>query len=268
MITTMHYVTRFCGTIRPRPFLRLSSTIPSTSKTAVQKSKGVSRPSLEVQCLSYLLVGARLGPGSIIYRFARTAPSRFTDSESMAPQPIDKNAIDRPLGRATPLERFFFQYPKFQYKPSESPISEFKRLCKVYEQNARHRLDIAVNQARDVRGFWNKLGNVVSQPKVHPLGGVAPLEMFFAQYPKFRYDPSKSPVAEFNRLWKEYERDTRHKFNAAIKREFYDLYGTDEKNTNNWHKLCRALRIDPIPDTRKECRAVSCHLFVPSDLLT
>jgi hypothetical protein len=63
--TSIHgnYVTRFCGTVQPRPFLRLSSTIPS--KTATQKSKGVSRPSPEVQYLYFLLVGTRLGPGSI-----------------------------------------------------------------------------------------------------------------------------------------------------------------------------------------------------------
>jgi len=193
------------------------------------------------------------------------------------PQHTDKNAIDRPPGRATPLERFFSQYPKFQFRPSESPISEFKRLCEEYKKDASHEFDIAVKKVRDVHGsykkninYCNKLCNVVPQPKikdVRPLGEVAPLERFFVQYPKFQYDPSKSPVAEFNRLWKEYEKNARDEFNAAIKKAFYDLYGTDEKDINNWHKLCRALRIDPIPDRLKECRAVSCHLFVPSDFL-
>ena len=109
------------------------------------------------------------------------------------------------------------------------------------------------------------------QPKIkigRRPGGIAPLERFFVQYPKFLYDPSKPPVAEFKRLCQEYEKDSRHKVNAVIKKEFYDLYGTDEKDINNWHKLRRALRIDPIPDTLKKCRAVRCHLFVPSDPLT
>jgi len=96
------------------------------------------------------------------------------------------------------------------------------------------------------------LYHVVPQPKIkigRRLNGVAPLERFFVQYPKFRYGPSKPPVAEFKRLCKEYEKESRHKFNAAIKKEFHGLYGTDEKDINNWHKLRRVLRIDPIPDT-------------------
>ena len=123
--TMMYYMTRLCGTVRPRPFLRLSSTTPS--KTAAQKSKGVSRPSPKVQ---YLSLPTYRSQTWLQYQFARTAPSRFTESESVVPQPSDKNAIDRPPGCATPLERFFSQYPKFQFRPSESPTSEFKRLCK------------------------------------------------------------------------------------------------------------------------------------------
>jgi len=254
----MHYMTRLCGTVRPRPFLRLSSTTPS--KTAVQKSKGVSRPSPKV---GYLSLPACRGQTWIWHQFARTAPSRFTDSESTVPQPIDKNlnAIDRAPGRATPLERFFSQYPKFQFRPSESPTSEFKRLCEEYEKDARHEFNITVKKVRDRR---ESRYHAVPQPQIKIVrrpGGIAPLERFFVQYPKFRYDPSKPPVAQFKRLCKEYEKDVRHKFNVAIKKEFGDLYGSDEKNVNNWRKLCHVLRIDPVPDTRKKCQAVGCHLF-------
>lgn len=42
-----------------------------------------------------------------------------------------------------------------------------------------------------------------------------------------------------------------------MKKEFDTLYGSDEKDINNWFKLCHVLRIDPVPDTLKECRAVS-----------
>ena len=76
-------------------------------------------------------------------------------------------------------------------------------------------------------------------------------------------------MAEFNRLCKESYWDkndpekkaARYQFNVAIKEEFDDLYGSDEKDINNWHKLCRVLRVDPVPDTLRECRAVSPHLF-------
>ncbi|KAH9025566.1 hypothetical protein EDB84DRAFT_1440379 [Lactarius hengduanensis] len=46
----------------------------------------------------------------------------------------------------------------------------------------------------------------------------------------------------------------REEFQYAMKLEFNDLYGSDEKDINNWHKLCYVLRIDPAPDTLRKCR--------------
>ncbi len=91
------------------------------------------------------------------------------------------------------------------------------------------------------------------------------LETFFSQYPKFQYQPGSSSVPEFHRLCKEYnwKRDdpkrkaARHKFSLIMKEEFDALYGSDEKDINNWHKLCYVLRIDPAPNTVEKCRAVS-----------
>ena len=48
-----------------------------------------------------------------------------------------------------------------------------------------------------------------------------------------------------------------------MKKEFDTLYGSDEKDINNWFKLCHVLRIDPVPNTLKECRAVSAPLREP-----
>ncbi|KAI9446048.1 hypothetical protein H4582DRAFT_1903111 [Lactarius indigo] len=102
------------------------------------------------------------------------------------------------------------------------------------------------------------------QPRiiVRPLGVETPLEKFFSQYPKFLFQPSNSPVAEFNRLceayhWKRRDQEreaAREEFQFAMKKEFDDLYGSDEKDINNWLKLCFVLRIDPAPDTLRKCR--------------
>ncbi|KAI0293597.1 hypothetical protein BC826DRAFT_1015040 [Russula brevipes] len=99
---------------------------------------------------------------------------------------------------------------------------------------------------------------------VQPLGVETPLEGFFSRYSEFQFQPLNSPVAEFKRLCKEYhwkkddpeKEAARDGFNTAIKREFNDLYGSDENDINNWQKLCRVLRIDPVPDTLGRCRAV------------
>lgn len=110
---------------------------------------------------------------------------------------------------------------------------------------------------------------------IRPLGEATPLESFFSQFPEFQSQPTNSPVAEFNRLCKEHDWDkndpekkaARYQFNVAIKEEFDDLYGSDEKDINNWHRLCRVLRIDPVPDTLRECHAVSRHSFGPSNFV-
>jgi len=90
-----------------------------------------------------------------------------------------------------------------------------------------------------------------------------PLKIFFSRYSKFQYQPRKSPIIEFKRLCEEYrwtqdsaeKKTARSDFNDAIKKEFDSLYGSDEKNINNWYKLCHVLRIDPVPNTLKECSA-------------
>ena len=66
--------------------------------------------------------------------------------------------------------------------------------------------------------------------------------------------------------WEEEEwkrRAARRAFNAALKEEFDSLYGSDEHDIKNWHKLCHVLRINPVPDTLRECRAVSCRSSDP-----
>jgi hypothetical protein len=98
-----------------------------------------------------------------------------------------------------------------------------------------------------------------------------PLEGFFSKCPKFRLQPLNSPVYEFDRLCKLYgwekggpEREfARIAFHIAMKKEFDGLYGLDEHDIKNWHKLCRVLRITPVPDTLRECRAVSCRSSDP-----
>ncbi|KAH9980913.1 hypothetical protein BGW80DRAFT_1247759 [Lactifluus volemus] len=98
---------------------------------------------------------------------------------------------------------------------------------------------------------------------VQPLGVETPLEGFFSQYSNFQSQPSNSPVSEFRRLCKTYnweggsqERKAAHEeFSFAMKMEFDDLYGSDENDIENWHKLCHVLRIDPAPTTVQECRA-------------
>ena len=118
--------------------------------------------------------------------------------------------------------------------------------------------------------MWSRFLLTTSQTKslqpsqiiVRPLSSKTPLEDFFSRYPMFQYEPSNSPFAEFHRLCKTYrwkrddKKDALGAFHVAL---FVDLYGSDEKDINNWRKLCNVLKINPVPDTLYKCRAVSCR---------
>ncbi|KAF9496626.1 hypothetical protein BDN71DRAFT_1505541 [Pleurotus eryngii] len=85
---------------------------------------------------------------------------------------------------------------------------------------------------------------------------------FFANYPEFQYNTGRSAILEFYRLcdfnhWDrdDPEREKAHKaFKDALVKEFNDVYGTDEKDINSWHKICTVVNIDPLPDTLRKAR--------------
>ena len=180
-------------------------------------------------------------------------PTKNTsDKTSARPKDTKKNDVTQPL------ERFFSQYSKFQYQPTRSPVIEFNRLRKEYGwerdlENARQAFKLAMEKGRE-----HTKKNSVNKP----------LNIFFSRFSEFKYQSASSPMGEFIRLCKEYGwekkfEDARRKFNLAMKKEFDALYGSDEEDINNWYKLCHVLRIDPAPNTLKECRKVSAQLLRP-----
>jgi hypothetical protein len=101
------------------------------------------------------------------------------------------------------------------------------------------------------------------------------LELFFAGYPRFRYDPTAPVSAQYDALCRLYgffrpkvergtmksERDTAREvayagFQRAMARTFAEIFGTDVNDLGNWQSLCRVLEVDPIPQTLWACRAV------------
>jgi hypothetical protein len=51
-------------------------------------------------------------------------------------------------------------------------------------------------------------------------------------------------------------KEARRAFKDAMVIQFNSLYGTDVANIENWHKLCVALYIEPLPDTVHHCKEV------------
>ena len=92
-----------------------------------------------------------------------------------------------------------------------------------------------------------------------------PLDLYFLSYQSFDYDSQRSPAKEFQRLrkhmgWSQHETEGDKAWQAycsALVQEFNAWYGRDEKNLASWHSLCRAIGINPLPDTCRACRQVT-----------
>ncbi|KAJ8516576.1 hypothetical protein ONZ45_g6119 [Pleurotus djamor] len=87
---------------------------------------------------------------------------------------------------------------------------------------------------------------------------------FFSRYPKFPYDPKASVSDEFQRMcaffkWKKSDskrKEAHDAFKDSLVFAFNERYGEDEDDIKLWKKLCKRLKLEPIPDTLKECRKV------------
>lgn len=90
------------------------------------------------------------------------------------------------------------------------------------------------------------------------------ISAFFTKYPDFHYDHKRGVAEEFYRMcdffaWDKDDeqcKEARRAFKDAMVIQFNSLYGTDVANIENWHKLCVALYIEPLPDTVHHCKEV------------
>jgi hypothetical protein len=90
------------------------------------------------------------------------------------------------------------------------------------------------------------------------------ISKFFSQYPTFAYNEERGVAEEFYRMcdFFDWDRDdeergeARQAFKDAMVIRFNSLYGTDINDLENWHKLCIAVCIEPLPATIPECKEV------------
>lgn len=95
----------------------------------------------------------------------------------------------------------------------------------------------------------------------------SPLDQFFSSYPGFRYQPSIEPSTSFNQLQRYYNwtredeegKEAWREYQDALQKEFTRWYG-DEDDLGAWHSLCRAIGIEKLPKTCKQCLVVSLAL--------
>lgn len=94
---------------------------------------------------------------------------------------------------------------------------------------------------------------------------LSPIDLFFANYVDFDYNPRNAPSDEMVRLqrcynWERNDPEASEawsEYRQALVLEFEAWYGTDNDNLSAWHSLCRALQVYPLPTTCAGCQQVS-----------
>jgi len=88
------------------------------------------------------------------------------------------------------------------------------------------------------------------------------VSQFFSSYPDFQLNQDATPTKQFMKLkkvkrWNDGDTayiEASENFANALAADFDAKYGTDVDNIENWHVLCRILRIDPVPEDISACR--------------
>lgn len=91
----------------------------------------------------------------------------------------------------------------------------------------------------------------------------SPLNRFFLSYPSFPYQRSLPPAESFHQLqrhqkWRRESAESQEawdRYQTALKEEFKLWFGAED-DLGAWHALCRAIGIEPLPASCKECEKV------------
>ncbi|KAH8144581.1 uncharacterized protein LAJ45_11416 [Morchella importuna] len=167
----------------------------------------------------------------------------------------------------SPVHKYFFKRHKdfIGYDSEGSPIYQLDRLRALKN--------------------WNKKDTLAAFhtfQQSFKLEFKGKVDLFFAKYPDFPYNPRGNPMAEFRRLGEQkgwdledincfgygiekkstaelrLESKAAHtKFLFSFRDEFETMFGADDEDVGTWQNLCVLLGVDPIPESIFVCRRVS-----------
>lgn len=112
-------------------------------------------------------------------------------------------------------------------------------------------------------GSPEALGQHLRDSPVHQQVPETPLDVFFRSFQTFDYDPSLPPATSYARLqrherWRRSDPaslDAWNRYQDALQSELRMWYGSEDDLTA-WHALCRAIGVDPLPQTCEQCERV------------
>ncbi|CAG7941449.1 unnamed protein product [Penicillium salamii] len=96
-----------------------------------------------------------------------------------------------------------------------------------------------------------------------------PLDIFFAYYTSFKYDPTLPPSVSYAKLVDFYDWDRNDPEARTARREYQNsledevrLWFGSESDLASWHSLCRAVGIEPLPRTCNAARVAIRNVYV------
>ena len=103
----------------------------------------------------------------------------------------------------------------------------------------------------------------LSNHRNHQQPPETPLDVFFLSFHGFDYDPSTSPAKSWGQLrrhmrWPHGDPDSEDawdRYQDALERELRMWYGAED-SLAAWHVLCRAIGVEPLPQTCELCEKV------------
>ena len=112
-------------------------------------------------------------------------------------------------------------------------------------------------------GSQDALEQHLRDSRVHQRAPETPLDVFFLSFPTFDYDPSLPPATSYANL-REHEGwprgdaasgDAWNRYQDALESELRMWYGA-ENDLAAWHALCRAIGVEPLPQTCEQSEEV------------
>jgi uncharacterized protein YlaI len=115
------------------------------------------------------------------------------------------------------------------------------------------------------RSFGNEeaLEQHLRDSRIHQQDTETPLDVFFRSFLTFDYDPSLPPATSYANLrghkgWRRGSAasdDAWNRYQDALQSELNMWYGA-ENDLTAWHALCRAIGVEPLPETCGQCEEV------------
>ncbi|KAI2754865.1 hypothetical protein DTO012A8_9758 [Penicillium roqueforti] len=118
-------------------------------------------------------------------------------------------------------------------------------------------------------GSQDALDQHIQYSKAHIAPTSTPLDKFFRSFPRFRYNPKLPPSESYAQLrefcgWEKENPDGEKawkKYQSALEAEVKMWFGAED-DLDAWHSLCRAIGIEPLPETCKQAVRVIRGVFV------